>query len=273
MACQFSPWNQGLSNLPRTLPQGSLVILNDQSPICGHDSSRILRQLKELLEGNRCYGLLLDFERPGQEEAAAMAAALAEALPCPVGVSAAYADGLSTPVFLPPAPPDTPLGEYLAPWAGREIWLEAALNGCRITLTERGGRNRASGCRGLSHGGLPGRSASLQLPHRPDGFRSPVHPLAHPGRPLGPSGRGGSPGRHRHHRIVSGAWVFLGCREATEGVSFIITEPPTASRRECIHAFRRTHPDAERINPFPTALRTASLPPGLCYNRTAQRLS
>lgn len=138
MACQFSPWNQGLSNLPRTLPQGSLVILNDQSPICGHDSSRILRQLKELLEGNRCYGLLLDFERPGQEEAAAMAAALAEALPCPVGVSAAYADGLSSPVFLPPAPPDTPLGEYLAPWAGREIWLEAALNGCRITLTERG---------------------------------------------------------------------------------------------------------------------------------------
>lgn len=138
MACQFSPWNQGLSNLPQALPEGSLVILNDQSPICGHDSSRILRQLKALLEGNRCYGLLLDFERPGQEEAAAMAAALVEALSCPVGVSAAYAGGLSSPVFVPPAPPDTPLSEYLAPWAGREIWLEAALNGCRITLTEQG---------------------------------------------------------------------------------------------------------------------------------------
>ena len=63
--------------------------------------------------------------------------------------------------------------------------------------------------------------------------------------------------------------MFLGCREATEGVSFIITEPPTASRRECIHAFRRTHPDAERINPFPTGGgRTVFFLPGLIITGT-----
>jgi len=55
-----------------------------------------------------------------------------------VSVSECYAEGLSCPVFLPPVPLDMPLKTYLAPWAGREIWLEAALDGVVLTLTEAG---------------------------------------------------------------------------------------------------------------------------------------
>ena len=41
-------------------------------------------------------------------------------------------------MFLPPVPIDTPVEEYLTPWAGRDIWLEAALDGCTLELTESG---------------------------------------------------------------------------------------------------------------------------------------
>ena len=46
--------------------------------------------------------------------------------------------GLTCPVFLPPVPPDVNLADYLAPWQGREIWLELALDGEAITLTPSG---------------------------------------------------------------------------------------------------------------------------------------
>ena len=55
-----------------------------------------------------------------------------------MGVLETYARELECPVFLPPPPPHVPLQEYLAPWQGREIWLEAALDGEVITVTEKG---------------------------------------------------------------------------------------------------------------------------------------
>ena len=85
-----------------------------------------------------CSGVLLDFQRPGYDEAGHLAGQLSEALPCPVGVSALYGRGLNCPVFLPPVPPDVSLADYLAPWNGREIWLELALDGETITLTPAG---------------------------------------------------------------------------------------------------------------------------------------
>ena len=50
MACHFSPYGTGLSNLPTSLPPGSMIILNDRTPICGHDPELIAAQLKELLK-------------------------------------------------------------------------------------------------------------------------------------------------------------------------------------------------------------------------------
>ena len=138
MACHFSPYSTGLSNLPKDLPPGSMVILDDITPIHGHDSETIAAQLRLRLEEMECSGVLLDFQRPGYEESGLLAGRLSEALPCPVGVSALYGRGLTCPVFLPPAPPDVCLANYLAPWQGREIWLELALDGETIALTPAG---------------------------------------------------------------------------------------------------------------------------------------
>lgn len=141
MACHFSPYGNGLSNLPAHLPPDSLIILNDQTPISRHDPAQILQQLSELCRKLQPAGILMDLQRPGQEEAAALAEYLCGALPCPVCVSDLYAAPLDCPVFLSPVPPDQPIAKYIAPWRGREIWLDIACsflhlhitgNGCRI---------------------------------------------------------------------------------------------------------------------------------------------
>lgn len=138
MACHFSPYGDGLSNLPEALPPDSLLILNDRTPIHGHDPQRIAGQLSGVLEALDCRGLLLDFQRPGVEETAALTRHLVQTLPRTVAVSDLYARELDCPVFLPPVPADTPLSGYLPPWKDREIWLELALDGEEITLTPEG---------------------------------------------------------------------------------------------------------------------------------------
>ena len=138
MACHFSPYSTGVSNLPRQLPQGSLLILNDRTSWWCHDSRLIAGQLAQCLEQFHCRGLLLDFQRPGVPEEQELAALLARELKCPVCVSEAYAKELSCPVFLSPAPLTQRLCDYLKLWEGREIWLEAALGCEEILLTEEG---------------------------------------------------------------------------------------------------------------------------------------
>lgn len=138
MSCLFSPYGTGLSNLPQRLPEGSLLVLSDYTPMQGHDPQVIEKQLCTCIDRFSCCGVLLDFQRTGNAQASALAASLVKALPCPVAVSAGYAKELDCPVFLPPVPPDTPLTEHIAPWTGREIWLELALDGQRIVLTQQG---------------------------------------------------------------------------------------------------------------------------------------
>ena len=138
MACHFSAGGKGLSNLPDRLPPGSILILDDSTPMDGQDPAQITRELRELIQRYDCEGLLLDFQRghiPGQQE---LASQLSQALPCPVAVSEIYGSNLCGPVFLPPPPPDRLLGEYLSSWSGREIWQEIALDGITLTLTEAG---------------------------------------------------------------------------------------------------------------------------------------
>lgn len=125
MACHFSPYGTGLSNLPETLPKGSLLILNDRTPVFGHSPERIAGQLEEVAQRLECSGILLDFQRPGENQIPAIAAAVA-ALPFPVAVTPAYAEGLTCGVFLPPVPMTVPTAEYVAPWQGRTVWLEVA---------------------------------------------------------------------------------------------------------------------------------------------------
>ncbi len=136
MACHFSPYGTGLTNIPTQLPSGSLLILNDRTPIHGHDPERIRKTLEESLTEWNCSGVLLDFQRPGYGETTALVKSLTDSLPCPVCVSEAYAAELSCPVFLPPVPLLKTLDEYLSPWPNREIWLELALDSAIITITE-----------------------------------------------------------------------------------------------------------------------------------------
>lgn len=138
MACHFSSYGTGLSNLPKWLPEGSILILNDRTPICGHDPELICNQLWECIDRLHCSGLLLDFQRPDCKDTIILARNLISALPCPVGLSDTYAGSFSCPVFLPPPPLDEPLERHLVPWQGREIWLEAALDGMQLTLTPQG---------------------------------------------------------------------------------------------------------------------------------------
>lgn len=138
MACHFSPYGTGLSNCPTHLPEGSMLILNDRTPIHGHDHGLIADQLTELVEKLKCDSVLLDFQRADVPELSLLAEKLSAALPCPVGVSDLYAENLDCSVFLPPVMPDTLLSEHLVPWKGRDIWLDISTEGLEITLTEKG---------------------------------------------------------------------------------------------------------------------------------------
>lgn len=138
MACHFSPYGSGLSNLPQWLPPASVLILNDRTPIHDHDPVLIAAQLEACVQQFSCIGLLLDFQRPGEAQTPEVVQHLCQSLPCPVAVSEPYANGETPIVFLPPPPPDTPLSVSLSPWNGQEIWLDTTLEGLELTLTEEG---------------------------------------------------------------------------------------------------------------------------------------
>ena len=140
MACHFSPYGTGLSNCPTFLPAGAMLIVNDRTPIHGHSPEVVCNQLQELVSEFHLEKILLDFQRPGEQETQALVGILTTQLPCTVAVSKVYAGDGSYPVFLPPPPLHLSLKDYFAPWDGREIWLEAAAFCASYTVTEKGCR-------------------------------------------------------------------------------------------------------------------------------------
>lgn len=138
MACHFAPYGTGLSNYPRLLAQGGMLILNDRTPVHGHEPGRVADELAQAADAMNCRCVLLDLQRPDCRETEEIVRAVTQSISCPVGVSVPYAAGLSCPVFLPPCPLHMPIGDFLSPWLGREIWLEAALSWQHILLTPQG---------------------------------------------------------------------------------------------------------------------------------------
>lgn len=134
MACHFSACSPGISNEPPPLPEGSLLILNDESPLADHDPALISAQLKNIAAKHRCSGILLDFQRSGADDIVADVTALS----VPVAVTPSYAKNRNCAVFLPPPPMTIPLYRYLAPWKGQKIWLELAPEHHCIRLTGEG---------------------------------------------------------------------------------------------------------------------------------------
>ena len=138
MACHFSPYTEGICNIPESLPAGSVLILNDRLPCQGHSADLVANQICEAAMRLGCESVLLDFQRPPEPESEAMVSAILPALPCPAAVTEGFAKELDCPIFLSPAPLHLSLADYLKPWQGREIWLEAALCQEEVIITEKG---------------------------------------------------------------------------------------------------------------------------------------
>lgn len=156
LGCHFSENSAELTNLSSDLPEDSFLIVDDSVPVEGHDSTRVLGQINQILSEFPCRGVLLDFQRPPQECSVRMVKAIVQGLPCPVGVSEPYAQGLDCPVFLPPIPVNCPPEVHLQPWIGQEIWLDVSYCPTKITLTP-------GGCKAE-----PTPFLDYPLPHRDD---------------------------------------------------------------------------------------------------------
>ena len=138
MSCQFSPYTEGLTNIPVSLPQGCMLMLNDRYPCQGHSADLVVSQLQQVVDRLNCESILLDFQRPPEPESEWMVKQIIQSLSVPVAATETYGTGLPCPIFLPPAPLHMPLAEYLAPWQDREVWLEAALCQEDLHITEKG---------------------------------------------------------------------------------------------------------------------------------------
>jgi len=135
MACHFSPYGRGLTDLPEKLPPGALLLCDDRIPILHHDEALVARQLAETAARLHCGGILLDFQQPGCEK---IAARLEELSPCPVAVPPAYAAHSKGPVLLPPPKLWEPVEKAASGWKGRELWMEWAPQAVQITVTAQG---------------------------------------------------------------------------------------------------------------------------------------
>lgn len=142
MACHFSAYTMGISNIPTQLPEGSILILNDRMSIQGHDAQVVAEQLTEAAKTLEAEAILLDFQRPVTSEARQITEAIIRNAPLPVAVTLPYAGALTCPVFMPFPPINCRLEDHIAPWKHREIWLEIALDVQRVTVTKNGSINQ-----------------------------------------------------------------------------------------------------------------------------------
>ena len=138
MACHFSPYSKGLSNIPPQLPKNSFLLVDDSMPVQGHDPELVASQLKELVEMFSVGAVLLDFQRERSNPTAEMAASILQTLPCPVAITEHYAIALNCPVFLSPTPVNMALEDHLKDWRKQGVYLEIAPEARRFTVTEEG---------------------------------------------------------------------------------------------------------------------------------------
>lgn len=149
MACHFSSYGTALSNIPAEFPKGGLLMVNDRIPPSGHAPEPIARQLLQAVEKFSVQGVILDFQRPFQQELGQIANEILTLLPCPVAVTQAYCTDWKGAVFLPPVPLGMSAEAYLRKWQGRDIWLEISKTPEQLIVT-------AEGCSRQPQNQLPG---------------------------------------------------------------------------------------------------------------------
>ena len=132
-ALLFCPFEE--NGIPESLPAGCLPVLTDRTPFAQGNARHIIDRLSAIASGSPA--VLLDFQRKGQMGLREFVQKLRSSLSCPVAAPPEYA-GPAGPVFLPPIPPDVMPEEALAPWQGRQIWLDLAPSAQKLTLTAAG---------------------------------------------------------------------------------------------------------------------------------------
>lgn len=142
LSCHFSSSGPGLSNMPKALPQDSVLILDDSTPFHDHNADVILGQLQEAADTMQLRAILLDFQREKKPSVQDLVAVLQKELSCPVAAPPEYALN-DYPVFVAPCPLNRPLKKHLAPCQGRSVWLDISPLPARITLTPRGSHYEA----------------------------------------------------------------------------------------------------------------------------------
>lgn len=138
MACHFSAYTTGLSNIPHQLPGKSILILNDRISIHGHDAQVVATQLTETANALEAEAILLDFQRPVSSDTQKITEAIIHAAAVPVAVTPPYAADFSCGVFVPSPPVNCRLENHIKPWKHREIWLEVSMDVQEITVTKDG---------------------------------------------------------------------------------------------------------------------------------------
>lgn len=136
MACHFSPYSKGLSNIPPYLPEGSILLLDDSMPAQEHDPELVARQLAEFIQQFPVKAILLDFQGAKNAPCESMVDAILQDVPCPVAVTLRYAAKRNCPVFLSPCPVNVPLQKHLAPWLKQGVFLEIGTESTEITVTQ-----------------------------------------------------------------------------------------------------------------------------------------
>ncbi len=138
MALRFSSYNNGLSNMPDTLPPGSILLLEDSMPVCKHNPALVAEQLTQLADNFSPAAILLDFQNEATEESMQMVRFLLDALPCPVAITEVYAKAFRCPVFLSPVPVNKAPEVWLRPHLAQGVYLELAPETVQFTVTEKG---------------------------------------------------------------------------------------------------------------------------------------
>lgn len=141
MGCCLSPYGPDLMGIPECLPAGSILMLTDRVEPQGQDPQRLARQLREAARQLDAQAVVLDFQRPPDPVLNAMLQSLD--LPCPLVVTPQYALDAGHGVLLP-CPAACSLEKALAPWQGRRVWLEMALEQAVLTLTPQGCRRETA---------------------------------------------------------------------------------------------------------------------------------
>lgn len=162
LACHFSSSGPGLSNIPKALPADSVLMLDDSIPFHEHHQNIIIEQLMQAVTALDVQAVVLDLQRPNIPEVRELTVALQKQLPCPVAAPPGYTGG--GPVFLPPVPVHQPLSTYLAPYKGRQLWLEVALDGIKMHITGKGCHSAPYFCTNAI--GFPHRDTNLHCHYR-----------------------------------------------------------------------------------------------------------